>query len=210
VSRRWRLRLLIYGGIAVALAVGFGLAFKYADPPTGEPDVVYATTPQPAVERMLELAEVTKDDVVYDLGCGDGRFPITAAKKYGCRGVGVEMQKHLVGQARENALSAGVGHLVEIRQGDLFDTDLRECTVLTIYLLPDLNARLIPKIEKMRPGSRVVSFLFDMNKEDAVSVKEKVELVRMSNGRDPVVYLWRTPLRFEPRPPPEPQQGAGQ
>jgi predicted RNA methylase len=196
VSRRWKWRLVVYTLLAVALTAGWFLALKWAENrKPGEPDVVFRETPQDAVDKMLDMARVTKDDVVYDLGCGDARFLVTAAKKYGCRGVGIELQPHVAEIARKKVAEAGVGELVEIREGDIFDSsvDLRPATVLTLFLLPELNVKLIPKIQTMRPGSRIVSFLFHM---EGVRPKETVIYYMPNLKRDCRLLLWETPLEF--------------
>ena len=126
------------------------------------PDVKYVPTPENVVEVMLEMAHVTSADIVWDLGSGDGRIPITAAQKYGARGVGVEIDGRLVKLARENAAKAGVGDRVWFIEGDLFDTDFSSATVVTLFLLPKVNQALIPKLKALRPGSRVVSHMWDM------------------------------------------------
>ena len=131
---------------------------------TIDSDVPFVESPQSVVNKMLEVANVTENDVVYDLGSGDGRIPITAARTYGARGVGIEIKPHLVKKARENAKENGVSDLVEFRQGDLFKADLSEATVVTIYLLPTVNMKLRPKLfRELEPGTRVVSHDFDMN-----------------------------------------------
>lgn len=128
-----------------------------------ESDVPYVPTPEPVVDRMLELADVDEQDVVYDLGSGDGRIVIRAARKYGARGVGIEIDPERVKEARENARDAGVSNLVEFRQGDLFDADISEATAVTLYLLPSVNQKLRPKLfEQLAPGTPVVSHDFDM------------------------------------------------
>jgi SAM-dependent methyltransferase len=127
-------------------------------------DVPFVESPQPIVDKMLELAGVTEDDVVYDLGSGDGRIPITAARDYGARGVGIEIKPRLVEKARQNAKKAGVSSRVSFREGDLFEADISEATVVTLYLLPSVNAKLRPKLFRELPaGTRVVSHDFDMN-----------------------------------------------
>ena len=152
---------------------------------TVDPDVPFVRTPQSLVDRMLQLANVDEDDVVYDLGSGDGRIPITAAQMHGARGVGIEIQPDLVQEARRNADQAGVGDLVEFRQGDLFETDISEATVVTLYLLPDVNDRLRPKLlEQLEPGTRVVSHGFDM---DGWKPDEVVET------QDTFLFLWTMP-----------------
>lgn len=126
-------------------------------------DVPFVETGRSTVQKMLELANTGSTDVVYDLGSGDGRIPIMAAQKYGARAVGIEIRPELVKKARRNAKEAGVDSLVEFRQGDLFKADIREATVVTLYLLPEVNMKLRPKLfEELEPGTRVVSHDFDM------------------------------------------------
>jgi cyclopropane fatty-acyl-phospholipid synthase-like methyltransferase len=130
------------------------------------PDVKYVPTPQSAVEAMLELARVTANDVVYDLGCGDGRIPITAAKKYGARGVGIEIDAYYLRWAFDNVAKAGVADRVVLLNQDLFESDISPATVVTLFLLPRLNQQLIPKLRReLRPGARVVSHQFNMGEE---------------------------------------------
>lgn len=136
-----------------------------SDSDTVEKDAPYVSTSQRVVDRMLEAANVTSNDVVVDLGSGDGRIPITAAEKYGARGVGVEIDPELVTKARQSATEAGVADRVEFRQGDLFDVDLDEATVVMLYLEPDLNMKLRPKLLlQLDPGARVVSHDFGMGR----------------------------------------------
>lgn len=123
----------------------------------------YVPTPQTVVDEMLKLASVTKNDVVYDLGSGDGRIVITAAKKYGARGIGVDINPERVKEANANAIAAGVTDKVKFVEQDLFETDLKEASVVTLYLLPAVNLKLRPKLWKeLKPGTRVVSHSFDM------------------------------------------------
>jgi cyclopropane fatty-acyl-phospholipid synthase-like methyltransferase len=129
------------------------------------PDVKYVPTPQNVVEEMLEMAHVTSADIVWDLGSGDGRIPITAAQKYGARGVGVEIDRQLVKLSRENAVKAGVADRVWFIEGDLFETDFSSATVVALFLMPKMNQALIPKLKALRPGSRVVAHMFDMGLE---------------------------------------------
>lgn len=127
------------------------------------PDVHYEATPQHIVEEMFKMAEVTKNDRIYDLGCGDGRFVITAAKKYGARGVGIDIDPERIIESIHHARVAGVMDKVKFKEGDLFETDIREATLVALYLLPELNLDLRPKLLKeLKPGSRVVSYKFDM------------------------------------------------
>src|SRR5579883_1731567 len=124
---------------------------------------LFADAQKPVVEAMLKLAAVKKGDVVYDLGCGDGRIVIAAAKQYGARGVGIDHNADLIAQAREKARQEGVESLVRFERGDIFDADIHEATVVAIYLLPHINLKLRPKLLKdLKPGARVVSHEFGM------------------------------------------------
>jgi SAM-dependent methyltransferase len=160
-----------------------------------KPDVIYAPTPQAVVERMLELAEVKHGDVVYDLGSGDGRVVVTAAKRYGVKAVGFEIDPALVAEARENARKNGVSDLVTIAQDDLFKADLSAATVITMYLGPALNARMMPRLAKLRPGTRIVSHDFPM-KGARPKVAEVVEKAPMK-GKPRMIYLWVVPWESE-------------
>ena len=157
------------------------------------PDVIYVPTPYEVVEKMLEVAQVKKGDVVYDLGCGDGRIVVTAAKKYGVRAVGFDIDPERIKEARENVRKNGVEDLVRIEQKDIFTLDLSEATVVTLYLLPQLNVKLIPQLEKLKPGSRIVSHDFDM---DGV-IPDKVIHFKPKGQREHTIYLWTTPLKKE-------------
>ena len=131
--------------------------------PERTPDVIYLPTPPAVVEAMLQLAKVSAGDVVYDLGCGDGRIVIEAAKNRGARGVGIDIDPERIAEANANARAAGVASRVQFRQDDLFQTDFREATVVTLYLLPSLNVKLMPKLQReLKPGTRIVSHEFNM------------------------------------------------
>jgi ribosomal protein L11 methylase PrmA len=150
-------------------------------------DVPFEPTPHLVVDAMLRLAKVGPGDLLIDLGSGDGRIAITAAKKYGIKAVGIDIDPERIREANENARKAGVANLVEFRQQDLFKADFREATVVTLYLLPDLNVKLRPRLwEELKPGTRIVSHQFDMGtwKPD-----KRLE----SNGR--VVYFWTIPAK---------------
>ncbi len=132
-----------------------------------KPEVPYVPTPEEVVEEMLKMARVNKNDVLYDLGCGDGRIVITAAKKYGCRGVGIDIDPQRIKESRENAVKEGVSDKVQFYQMDLFEADISEATVVTLYLLSKVNLRLRPKLFKeLNPGTRVVSHAFSMGDWD--------------------------------------------
>jgi hypothetical protein len=158
--------------------------------PTGKPDVIYVPTPQPVVDRMLEMAQVTKNDVVYDLGCGDGRIVVTAAKRYGARAFGFDIDPARVAEANANVKAAKVEHLVTIEQKDIFTLDLSPASVVTLYLLPQLNVRLIPQLEKLKPGSRVVSHDFPM---EGVKPLRHVTL-KPEGEAEHAIFFWKTPF----------------
>jgi hypothetical protein len=160
---------------------------------TRRPDVIFVPTPQEVVDKMLELARVTKDDVVYDLGCGDGRIVVTAAKQYGCRAYGYDIDPKRVRESLENVEKNGVGNLATIQQKDIFTLDLSPANIVTLYLLPSLNVKLIPQLEKLRPGARIVSHDFDMKGV----IPDAVVTVEGAGGYGHTVYLWTTPLKKE-------------
>jgi outer membrane protein assembly factor BamB len=158
-----------------------------------EPDAIFFPTPQDVVEKMLKLADINKEDVVYDLGCGDGRIVVTAAKEYGCKAVGYEIDPELVKLARENIKQNQVEHLVKIEREDVFTLDLSGANVIMVYLLPRLNERLIPQLKKLKPGSRIVSHQFQMPRIKA----DKVFTVKSKDdGVEHTLYLWTTPLKM--------------
>jgi cyclopropane fatty-acyl-phospholipid synthase-like methyltransferase len=149
-----------------------------------KPDVWYVPTPPAVVDAMLAMANVTSADVVYDLGCGDGRIPIAAAQKYGARGVGIDIDPVRISEATENAKAAGVSGKVTFLNQDLFTTDLKEATVVTLYLLPSLNEKLIPKLKaELKPGARIVSHAFDMGSGWPPDRREEVA------GK--TIYFWK-------------------
>lgn len=173
---------------AVCLAIAtILLAACQTVPPDRGIDVIYVPTPYATVDAMLALGEVKAGDVVYDLGSGDGRIPIEAAKRFGARGVGIELSEVRVAEARANARAAGVERLVRFRRQDLFAADIGEATVVMLYLLPELNERLKPKLRALPPGTRIVSYTWDMGAwppEKTVDVAPGVQ-----------IYLWRVPER---------------
>ena len=160
-----------------------------------EPDVIFVPTPHKVVDVMLELAQVKKDDVLYDLGCGDGRIVVAAAKKYGCRCVGYDISAQRVKESLENVRSSGVEDLVTIERADVFTLDLCEADVITRYLLPSLNVKLIPQLEELKPGSRIVSHDFGMEgvtPDKVVTIEDDADAYG-----DHTVYLWTVPLKKE-------------
>jgi SAM-dependent methyltransferase len=162
-----------------------------------QPDVPYVPTTEEAVRAMLKLADVKKADIVYDLGCGDGRIVIAAAKTYGARGVGIDIDPDRIQEARENAKKAGVENLVRFEENDLFQANFREATVVTLFLLPSINLKLRPKLlQNLKPGTRVVSNTFDMGtwrpeKEQSLPGADDDEIGSLSHK----FFLWKIPRR---------------
>ena len=167
------------------------------------PEVPYVPTPEEVVVEMLKMAGVTQNDIVYDLGCGDGRIVITAAKLFGARGVGVDNDPNLIRQSNENARKAGVTDRVRFIEQDLFETDIREATVVALYLLPELNLQLRPKLFRdLKPGSRIVTHEFDMGdwKPDNMAKVPRVKFYyygRIPYEKDTCFYYWVIPAKAE-------------
>lgn len=156
----------------------------------------YVPTPQEVVDRMLALAAVTKADVVYDLGCGDGRIPISAARQYRARGVGVDIDPRRIEESKANARAAGVEHLVEFRLEDAVTVDVSPATVVTLYLLGSSNAKLRPLLTKqLRPGARIVSHAFSMG---PTWPPGKIEQFTTTQGDEITLYLWRADGKIRP------------
>jgi SAM-dependent methyltransferase len=184
-------RAAILGFPLLGLALTGGCTAVSSPPPATSPkpklDVIWVPSDVEIVTKMLEMAQVGPNDVVYDLGSGDGRIVITAAQRFGARAVGVELDPELIRRSREHAERAGVADRVRFLQQDLFATDLSEATVVTLYLLPDVNLRLRPKLrQELRPGSRIVSHDYDLgdwmpDKTVEVSLLE----------RNHLVFLWQ-------------------
>jgi len=157
---------------------------------SAEKDAPYVPTTRSVVREMLRVAGVSEEDVVYDLGSGDGRIPIMAAEEFGARGVGIEIDPDLVEKARSKAKMAGVADRVEFRRGDLFETDLSEATVVTLYLWPEINVKLRPKLlRQLDPGDRIVSHDFRMGDWAPDSTVD----AGLGNTGNEVVYLWTIP-----------------
>ncbi len=180
---------------AFALCCALLAAPAQTPQPKRTPDVPFVPTTERAVEAMLELAKVTKNDVVYDLGCGDGRIVITAAKKYGARGVGIDINPERIAEARANAKREGVEHLVKFIEQDLFEADIREASVVTLFLLSSVNLKLRPKLlAELKPGTRVVSNTFDMG-----DWKPDKEFTLDDEGEDSYLshkfFLWIIPQK---------------
>jgi SAM-dependent methyltransferase len=180
--------------ILVVLAfIGVVVAF-YEMKDHRPPDVPFVTTPTDVVEAMLVLADVNHDDIVYDLGCGDGRMVITAARKHGCRGLGVDIDPARVSESRANAEAAGVQGLVKFRHKDIFDLDLSEATVVMMFLQMDINQKLEPQFAQMKPGSRIVSHQFRI---PGVKPRKVIQVRSKEDMMEHPVYLFVTPLERE-------------
>ncbi len=173
---------------SLPLVVCLGLSFSLAQvqrAPRRAPDVHWEPTPHEVVTEMLRLADVKKNDVVYDLGCGDGRIVIAAARDFGAQGVGIDIDPQRIAESQENARAAGVTQRVTFREEDLFEADIHDATVVTLFLWPSLNLKLRPKLlEDLKPGTRIVSYIHDMG--DWLPEKE----VEVGWRR---IYLWTVP-----------------
>jgi len=178
-----------------AAVLSITLAAAQTPQPKRAPDVPYVPTTDEAVDAMLKLGQVKKTDILYDLGCGDGRIVIAAAKKFGAHGVGIEINPERIAEAKENARKAGVENLVRFEENDLFLADFHEATVVTLFLLPNVNLKLRPKLlQDLKPGTRVVSNTFDMGDwkaEKEATVGSTDEESYLSHR----LYLWTIPPR---------------
>lgn len=178
--------------VTLALLVTLAVAAAAQTPaPKKELDVPYVPTPERVVAEMLKVANVKKSDVLYDLGSGDGRIVITAAKKFGTRGTGIDLDPERIREANENAQKAGVTDRVKFIEGDIFDADFRDATVVTLYLLPAVNLKLRPKLlGELKPGTRIVSHNYDMGDwKPAKTIR-----LDLPSGEH-IVYYWVVPRR---------------
>ncbi len=161
------------------------------------PDVVYVGTPSDVVTKMLDLAEVTKDDVLYDLGCGDGRIMVRAAKLYGCRAIGYDINPVRVRESLENIQRNNVQDLVTVQRRDVFTVDLTPATVVTLYLLPEMNARLIPQLQELKPGSRIVAHDYGIR---GVTPDKTITMDSKVDGVPHYLYVYTAPLKLRKKP----------
>ena len=195
MKRSWLIAYVV-AVMTPALLLTLAPVYSQDKPPQREPDVIYVPTPYEVVEKMFELADPRPGEVHYDLGCGDGRIPCMAAKKFGIRAFGFDINPVRVRESLENVKKFNVEHLVTIKEQDIFQLDLSKADVITLYLLPRLNVKLIPQLDKLKPGCRIVSHDFNME-----GVRPKREMsFRPSTGesvRDHRIYLWVTPLEKE-------------
>jgi SAM-dependent methyltransferase len=191
---RWYYRTAIV--VAAVLLVVALVALPSSRAQDKEPDVIYVPTPQEVVDKMLEVAKVTEKDVVYDLGCGDGRIVCTAAKKYKAKSFGFDVDPRRIAEseASKAKLDKDIQKLVKFEKKDIFTLDLSEATVVTLYLLPDLNVKLIPQLKKLKKGARIVSHAFDMK---GVTPEKGYPITVKKDGLEHEVYLWTVPLKIE-------------
>lgn len=174
------------------------------DDPAREPDVVFWPTPPEVVQRMLEVAELKPNDVVYDLGSGDGRIVIAAAKRFGTRGVGYEFDGKLVEESRRIAKEQGVDHLVTFERKDIFTVDVTPASVVMLYILPGMMKRLIPQLKQLKPGSRIVSHNFPL-----AGVEPDKTVNADLPGQAHSIMLWNAPIKVQPRKKPLPVPFGG-
>jgi cyclopropane fatty-acyl-phospholipid synthase-like methyltransferase len=194
-------RILRIAAVAASLMTGIAAwnciiagEAKEEPKPSRTPDCVYVGTPNDVVAKMLDMAKIKKTDLVYDPGCGDGRMVITAAKTFGCRGVGYEIDPKLVAEARALAKKRKVDNLVKIEEQDIFKVDYSDGNVISMYLLPDMIVKLLPQLEKMKPGSRIVAhdyYIRDVKADETVTMKSNEDNVEHT------LYLYTLPLKKE-------------
>ena len=205
--RRHRTLWVVFAGTTAICLAGYATAklYQYADPanmdPTPAPrpkiNAPFITSPDPIINKMIEVGEITDKDLVYDLGCGDGRIVISAAVQRGCRGVGFDIDPIRVAEAKENAIQHGVEHLITIEEQDVFKVDLQEADVIVMYLLPWMLRDLKPSFDRCRPGTRIVSHDFEI---EGVEAQERYEVYAAPTNRH-FVRLYITPLKRLPEKP---------
>ena len=173
---------------------GFGGLMRADQPAASEEEegAIFVPTPADVVDKMLEVAKVTNDDLLYDLGCGDGRIVVAAALKHGCRAVGYEIDDRKVRQSKENVRKHRLEKLVRIEQQDIFKLDLREASVITLYLLPEMNDQLVPQLQQLKDGSRIVAHNFAI---DGFQHDRLVTLKSVEDGTPHDIFLYTLPLR---------------
>lgn len=185
--------------IRIALALGIVWMFasvSRADDapakPRRKPDVGYYPTTQDVVEKMLELVRVTKQDHVFDLGCGDGRFMVTASRKYGCRSTGYEINEELIAKGRAEIRKLKLESLAKIEDQDLFTVDMSPASVAVLFLLPEMNAKLVPQLQKMKPGSRIITHEFDI---PGIKPDQELTWISKEDNSEHLLYVYKVPLQ---------------
>lgn len=184
---RWSLLIIITAVLAWYPAYEYLIDFR-------SPDVPFVTTPDDVVAAMLDLAEVRETDKLYDLGSGDGRIVLAAARDRGARAHGYELDPELVRQSRALIAAAGLSERATVSRGDIFKSDFDDATVITMYLLPQVNTRLRPQLDRLKPGTRIVSHMFSMPGAKPV---RKIEVKSNISNLDHTLYLWVTPIEWD-------------
>jgi len=185
--------------LLIVLTFIMGAGLRSAEPPipiqkTIVPDVVYVGTPYDVVFAMLEMAQISRDDMVYDLGCGDGRVVVLAAKRYGCRGIGYDIDPERIRTALANVKENGVEDRVEIIEADLFTLDFSDADVFSLYLLPEINERLLPQFEELKPGTRLLFHEYGL---EGIEADKSLRVVSNEDSAGHNIFLYKTPLRRE-------------
>jgi precorrin-6B methylase 2 len=192
MSRLICLSWLISFALASALS---GTAVAQDTTEARTPDVVYVGSPHDVVAKMLEVAQVKKDDILYDPGCGDGRICVTAAKKYGCQAIGFDLNPVRIRESLENVKRNGVEKLVRIERKDIFTVDFSEATVVSIYLLPWMNKKLVPQLQKMKPGTRIVAHDYSI---EGYPPDKTITMTSKQDAVEHYIYFWTLPLKPGP------------
>jgi len=185
--------LLVILSTATALPPNAASKKKEQKPNRG-PDVVYVGTAYDIVSKMLQMAQVKKTDLVYDLGCGDGRMLVLAAQKYGCRGVGVDIDPIRVEESEANVAKHHVEKLVKIIEGDIFEVDFSKADVFPLYLLPEMNKKLLPKLEHLKKGVRIVTHNYDL---EGIVADKMITVVSNEDNASHILTLYTTPLKHK-------------
>jgi ribosomal protein L11 methylase PrmA len=188
-----KLKVIIILAAAATLLASAGLG-KDEPKAMRPPDVVYVGTPYDLISKMLQMAQVKKSDRVYDLGCGDARMLVLAALKYGCRGVGYDIDPERVQASRDNVKKNKVENLVGITQADIFTVDLSKADVIPIYLLPEMNKKLLPQLAKLKPGSRIVCHDYDL---EGIIADKTIHVISNEDNADHTLSLYTTPLKHQ-------------
>lgn len=194
----YRAMIAAFFGFSLLSMQGPSAAIAAEETPASEdsktPDCVYVGTPYDVIDAMLDRGSIQRNDVVYDLGCGDGRIVVAAAKRFGCHGVGYDVDPQRIKECHENVRKEKVGELVEIKQEDIFTLDLSRANVIMLYLLPEMNKRLVPQLEQLEPGSRIVTHNYAI---EGVVHKKSFTVKSLEDGVKHYLYLYEAPLEKE-------------
>jgi SAM-dependent methyltransferase len=192
-SKKYTGKLIVIAALLIMAVIPLSAEENKVEPVFMQtPDVVYVGTPYDIVSQMLHMADVKKNDTVVDLGCGDARMLVLAAQKYGSKGIGYEIDPVMVRESRKNAERNNVSDLVEIIQADIFKVDISDADVLPIYLLPEMNLKLVPQFETLKPGSRLVFHNYDLA---GYAYNKKVEIISNEDNSSHTLWLYTTPLK---------------